>query len=66
MAIVMTRAISMTILYTTKMQLKMSKSLLYRERGLEELIGHQTTWNRVMGLAERPMVTVVMQDLISP
>ena len=56
--------IAMTIMYMTKMQLKMSKSLSYIYPGLAELLGHQTTWNRVSVLANRPMVTVVIQGLI--
>ena len=58
--------IAMTIAYKKKMKLKISHNLSYRERGLAELLGHQTTWNRVTGLAYRPMVTVVMQGLIPP
>ena len=57
--------ISITIAYTEKMKLKITQTLSYIERGLEELIGHQKTWNRVTGLVYRPMVTVVMQGLIS-
>ena len=58
--------IAMRIAYTKDMKLKISQNQLYRERGLSELLSHQTTWNRVTGLANRPMVTVVMQGLISP
>ena len=57
--------ISITIAYTEKMKLKITQTLSYIERGLEELIVHQKTWNRVTGLVYRPMVTVVMQGLIS-
>ena len=58
--------IAMTIAYTKKMKLKISQNLSYRERGLAELLVHQTTWNRVTGLDDSPMVTVLMQGLISP
>ena len=58
--------IVMTVAYTKKMKLKISQTLSYRKRGLAELLGHQTTWNRVTGLAYRTMVTVVMRGLIPP
>ena len=61
-----TMMIAMMIEYTKNTQLKISQNLSYREWGLVELLGHQTTWNRVTGLADRPMATVVMQGLISP
>ena len=57
--------IVMTIAYKKNIKLKISQNLPYRERGLEELLCHQTNWNRVTGLADRPTVTVVMQGLIS-
>ena len=47
-------------------EMKISQILSYRERVLAELLGRQTTWNRITGLADRPMVTVVMQGLICP
>ena len=56
--------IMMTIAYTKKMKLNIPQNLSYREQGLAELLGHKTTWNRVTGLADIPMVTVVMQGLI--
>ena len=56
--------IAMTIAYTKKMKLKISHTLSYRERGLAELLSHQTTWNRVTILVDWPMVTVVMKGLI--
>ena len=56
--------IAMAIVYTEKMKLKISHNLSYREQGLAELLGHQTTWNRVTGLNDRTMVTVVIQGLI--
>ena len=58
--------IAMTIAYTKKMKLKIYQNLSYRERGLAELLGCQTNWNPVTGLADRPMVTFVMQGLIYP
>ena len=58
--------IAMTIAYTKKIKLKIYQNLSYRERGMAELLGHQTTWNRVTGLDNRPMITVVMQGLIPP
>ena len=57
--------IVMTILYTKKMKLKIYQNLSYRERGLAELLGCQTNWNPVTGLADRPMEIVVIQGLIS-
>ena len=56
--------IAMTIAYTKKMKLKISHTLSYRERGLAELLSHQTTWNLVTILVDWPMGTVVMKGLI--
>ena len=64
--VIATMMIAMMIAYTKNMKFKIPQSLLYIERGLTELLGHQTTFNRVTGLANRPMVTVVMQGLIYP
>ena len=56
--------IATTIAYMKKMKLKIPQNVSYRERGMAELLGHQTTWNRVTGLDDRPMVTVVIQGFI--
>ena len=55
-----TMMIAMTIAYTKRMKFKISHNLSYIEQGLAELLGPKTTWNRVTGLEDRTIVTVVM------